>query len=365
MTTENFGARTVPINARSRFLHPALTMIMIIVVQMMPSGVAIAAESEYVDAGRGNVRVVRPSDFDPSEPLPLIVLLHAFGYSAEFEESYLQFSDQVDSQRFILCLPNGSRNLTLQRYWNATDACCDIFGQGPDDSGYLRGLIDVMSSAYEVDPRRIHLVGHSNGGFMAHRMICDHPGLFAGIATLASATFNDPNACVFGEPVHVLQVHGTSDLVILYGGGCLVGGCYPSAAQTQRYVADDNGCGRTPDEPPEPIDLISSIPGDETTVTVFAESCDRGGAAELWTIPAVGHNPPFGNRFSEEVVAWLLARPRPRTDGDLNGDDRVDSSDVGLLLADWGPCAGCDADFNGDEVVDGSDLGWISVNWSP
>ena len=242
-------------NARaSQFLHPANVVMWVVAALLIPAEFAVADESEYIDAGRGDVRVVRPSDFDPAEPLPVVILLHAFGYSASFEESYLQFSAHVDSHRFILGIPDGSRNLTFQRYWNATDACCDIFGQGPDDSGYLRELIDVMSDVYEVDPRRIHLVGHSNGGFMAHRMICDHPGLIAGIATLASATFNDPDACVLGEPVHVLQAHGTIDPVILYGGGCLVGGCYPSASLTQRYVADDNGCGRTPDETPEPLD---------------------------------------------------------------------------------------------------------------
>jgi polyhydroxybutyrate depolymerase len=341
-----------------------ITGVTLLAVFLMPFAAAVAAETEYVDAGRGNVRVVRPSDFDPAEPLPVVILLHAFGYSANFEESYLQFSAHVDSHRFILGIPDGSRNLTFQRYWNATDACCDIFGQGPDDSGYLRELIDVMSDVYEVDPRRIHLVGHSNGGFMAHRMICDHPGLIAGIATLASATFNDPDACVLGEPVHVLQAHGTIDPVILYGGGCLVGGCYPSASLTQRYVADDNGCGRTPDETPEPLDLIASIPGDETTVSVFATSCSPGGAAELWTIPGVGHNPPFGTTFSRLVVEWFLDRPKPGEPGDLNGDGRVDAADLGLLLVAWGRCSGCPADLDGDGQVGGSDLGLMIALWS-
>ena len=37
---------------------------------------AAAEESQYVDAGRGDVRVVLPSNRDPQQPLPLILLLH-------------------------------------------------------------------------------------------------------------------------------------------------------------------------------------------------------------------------------------------------------------------------------------------------
>ena len=356
---------------RSGRLRPAMNMTIavaaVIFAHLLPARTAFAAESEYVDAGRGDVRVVRPSDFDPAEPLPLIMLLHAFAYSGEIEEAYLSLSSQVDAQRFILCIPNGRRNYTGQRYWNATDACCDIFNQSPDDSGYLRGLVDVVGDAYTIDPRRIHLVGHSNGGFMAHRMICEHDGLFAGIATLASATYLNPDACTLETPVHVLQVHGTLDVVVLYGGGCFVsGGCYPSAEVTHRYVASDNGCGDAPDPRGGSIDLVPGG-GAESTISAYASTCASGGSAELWTVPGAGHNPPFGTRFAEEVVAWLLARPAPATgpDGDLNGDGLVTSADLGLLLAAWGDCPGCSADLDGNDLVNGLDLGRMIANWTP
>ena len=40
------------------------------------SDVAWGEESEYIDVGRGDVRVVLPSNRDPEEALPLILLLH-------------------------------------------------------------------------------------------------------------------------------------------------------------------------------------------------------------------------------------------------------------------------------------------------
>ncbi|MBQ73023.1 MAG: hypothetical protein CMJ67_08990 [Planctomycetaceae bacterium] len=329
------------------------------------SGAARAEESEYVDAGRGDVRVVLPSDRDPEEPLPLILLLHSFAYSGEFQETYFRFADQVDEQRFILCLPDGNRNLTGQRFWNATPACCDVFNQNPDDSTYLVNLVDLLQDTYAIDADRLHIVGHSNGGFMAHRMVCEHDGMFAGIATLAAATFEDPNACVLETPVHVLQVHGTLDVVIRYGGGCLPNGCYPSAEETQALVAEDNQCGRRPDPTPDSIDIVPALSGAETEITVFENSCAEGGSAELWTVQGGGHNPPFDGAFARETARWLLERSASGLTGDLNDDGRVDSADLGLLLAAWGRCEGCDADFDGDGMVGGSDLGQITANWSP
>ena len=53
--------------------------------------------------------------------------------------------------------------------------------------------------------------------------------------------------------------------------------------------------------------------------------------------------------------------------GDINGDDRVDSADLGLLLADWGPCPEsslpCSADLDQDLIVNAADLGLLLARW--
>ena len=46
---------------------------------------------------------------------------------------------------------------------------------------------------------------------------------------------------------------------------------------------------------------------------------------------------------------------------DLNGDQVVDGSDLGVMLAEWGGPGS--ADFNGDGVVDGADLGVMLSAW--
>lgn len=50
--------------------------------------------------------------------------------------------------------------------------------------------------------------------------------------------------------------------------------------------------------------------------------------------------------------------------GNLNSDLVVDGTDLGALLASWGPCPGsCPADLNSDSVVDGADLGIMLNAW--
>jgi hypothetical protein len=50
--------------------------------------------------------------------------------------------------------------------------------------------------------------------------------------------------------------------------------------------------------------------------------------------------------------------------GDLNGDGRVDGSDLGVLLSSWGSCRGCPADLDGDGFVNGADLALLLSSWS-
>jgi len=48
---------------------------------------------------------------------------------------------------------------------------------------------------------------------------------------------------------------------------------------------------------------------------------------------------------------------------DLNGDGTVNSADLGLLLAAWGPQTSHPADFNGDGSVWSDDLGLLIADW--
>ena len=153
----------------------------------MSTRLAHAAPGNIViDLGRGPVNVHVPTGYDPQNPAPLVMLLHGYTSSGQETEDVVQFTPLADQYGFIYLFPDGQTDILGSRYWNATQACCDFFGNA-DDSGYLLSLIEEVENQLSVDPRRIYVTGHSNGGFMAYRMACDHAGkVAAGVGAVTS-----------------------------------------------------------------------------------------------------------------------------------------------------------------------------------
>jgi polyhydroxybutyrate depolymerase len=263
----------------------------------------------FVDAGRGPVAVEVPDSYDPAAPIPLVVLLHGYGASGASIESYLGFLPFVDTREFLFARPDGTIDSVGLRFWNATNACCNFFGSAVDDSAYLSALIVQIETALAVDAKRIFLVGHSNGGFMSYRMACDHPDQIAAIASLAGACWASPAQCAPGQPVHVLQIHGTADSVIGYGGGSTPGGTYPGAVASVEQWAAFDGCAFPGWPSPNPLDLVVGG-GSETSVVQYGSGCEAGGSGELWTMNGAGHSPSFNAAFVPAVLDWLYSHPK-------------------------------------------------------
>jgi polyhydroxybutyrate depolymerase len=277
-------------------------------------GLASAYTTTAVDAGRGPVTVYVPNGYSPGTPIPLLLLLHGYSSSGPAVESWIGYLSAVDVRGFAYAFPSGRVDSFGQRFWTATDACCNLFNQGGpnDDSQYLRTLIDRIRQSLAIDGERIWIAGHSNGGFMAHRMACDHSRIIAGIVSLAGATFSDPAACAASQPVHVLEIHGTSDNVILYGGGSLSGRSYPGAVATSQSWAAKNRCEAS---------LVSTTLGAldlvggsdlETDVLRYSAGCDIPGSAEHWRMNGASHSPTLSASFRDRTLDFLFAHPKQR-----------------------------------------------------
>ena len=263
-----------------------------------------------IDLGRGPVTVHVPSTYDPDVPAPLVFLLHGYTANGAGQEFYFQLLPLADEYGFLYLYPDGTEDQVGNRFWKATDACCNFFGSEIDDSGYLLALADEIENRLNVDSGRVYFVGHSNGGFMSYRMACDHPDRIAAVASLAGATFDDPADCSAASPVHVLQIHGTADEVIRYNGGSISGQSYPGAVETVEQWAMFGGCAESEALTLPSLDLDTGIPGRETNVRRYASDCRPGSSGELWSISGGSHVPWLSSDFGRLVIEYLIAHPK-------------------------------------------------------
>lgn len=249
-----------------------------------------------------------PASYDSAEPAPLVIGLHGYtSHSAEME-AYFNLTAQADQRGFLYAMPDGTRDSGRDQFWNATDACCDLDGSGVDDSTYLSRLIDTVKDSYAVDADRVFIIGHSNGGYMAHRMACDHADQITAIASLAGIVWANPSRCTPSRPVSVLQIHGTLDPTVRYVGGTFPGGrTYPGAEQTVATWRQLNGCTDVVDTSTPPRDLDEEVDGPETVVSIYADGCGDGTRIELWRMEGSRHVPRLTDAFTPAVVDFFYS----------------------------------------------------------
>jgi len=248
-----------------------------------------------------------PTGYHASTAVPLLILLHGYGASGAIEEGYLKLGPLAEAQTFLYATPNGTVDQGGRRFWNATDACCNLYGSSVDDVAYLGAVIDDVQSKYNVDSKRIYFVGHSNGGFMAHRLACELSPRIAGIVSLAGAQWENLSRCMPTDRVAVLEIHGTADATIPYDGGAIGQSPFPSAPVTISDWAALNGCGAIDNSAPN-LDIESALPGAETSVTSY-DNCP-GGAAVLWTINGGSHIPSLQPTWPSVIYGFLSAHPK-------------------------------------------------------
>ncbi len=255
-------------------------------------------------------KVYVPGSYVEGTPTPLLVMLHGYGASGLAEEIYLGLRPIADAKGLLLVHPDGTIDAQKKRFWNATDACCDFNKTNVDDVGYITGLVDEIAARFTVDASRVMLLGHSNGGFMSHRLACEKSGKFSAIASLAGMAYADDARCGSPGPIAVLQIHGTADDTVPFDGEALAGGISaPSAEATVAKWAAFGGCTSGPTQG-APLDLDRDLAGDETTVSRY-DGCKPGAAAELWAIQKGSHVPALSQAGVTRVVEFLLSHHKP------------------------------------------------------
>lgn len=89
-----------------------------------------------------------------------------------------------------------------------------------DDVEFLRKVVENTQAIFGIDPKKVFVVGLSNGGIMAARLSCEPEFPVRAVALVSALPAEGfANRCARTEPIPTLVIHGTADRVIPEAGG--------------------------------------------------------------------------------------------------------------------------------------------------
>jgi polyhydroxybutyrate depolymerase len=251
-----------------------------------------------------------PDTLQAGERVPLLLVLHGFGISSSLLIAKAGLNQVADQRKFAYLAPEGARDAHGRPFWNAGKSCCDLDHRQIDDVKRLRQLLDANLSNASVDPKRVFVIGYSNGGFMAQRLACDVGDRIAGVISVAGASPSPAVPCAQNSALAVLEIHGDADPIVHYAGGTVFDrtdvDVHTSALDTVKYWAQRLSCSGAA-HPVNQIDLEPYVPERETSVQRYD---DCRGAVELWTVKGGGHYVGLQPPALEAIWGFVQAHPK-------------------------------------------------------
>jgi polyhydroxybutyrate depolymerase len=235
-----------------------------------------------------------PPSYDRSARTPLVISMHGGGSYPAQQMNMSGWNRLADEHGFIVVYPAGTG---FPRVFRA---------QGPGagltaEVRFFSGLIDTLTAAYNLDPRRIYADGLSNGGGMAFVLSCTLSDRIAAVGVVASAQFLPWSWCTDQRAVPMMAFHGTADRLTPYRGGqtwVARDMTFPDIPTWVANWARRNRCAPTP---------VDSQVAPDVFRRSYASCADHADVV-LYTVEGGGHTWPGG----EPLPEWL-AGPTSRS----------------------------------------------------
>lgn len=242
-------------------------------------------------------------------PLPVVIALHGVTSNARSMATITEIQKYADRDGFIGVVPNGSGGLSG---WNA--GWIDLSGAKADDVGFIRTILDRTEGELPIDKKRVFVIGHSNGAFLANKVAAEMSDRIAAFASVAGsiglktgAKIPDPK-----RPVSALFIHGKADSVVSYDGTVQALISPVSAPDSAAFWAQRDGAIASP--------VKTEYAAGKAVRTVYSKGRE-GTEVELITTKSGLHDFPGGpfrgSRESvhgivamEEILRFFAAHPR-------------------------------------------------------
>jgi polyhydroxybutyrate depolymerase len=263
-----------------------------------------------------------PAQFDATHKLPVVIMLHGAGGSAEEAESYTSFDDESDREGFIVAYPNAtlpfphraSGLYSNPALWHERSGTGELERTHRADIDFISAVIDELETEYSADPDRIYITGFSNGASMTLSLGLNLSDRLAAIAPVAGQLPSGRGQLKYALPL--LFIVGSEDPIhpIAAAELPLTGAHHDTAAMrtVMRWQKMLECRARK-------IELVSN----GVTQLTFND-CARGGEIVLYTVEGLGHVwPGAPNNLSRWLghssckllatkVIWQFFKTHPR-----------------------------------------------------
>ena len=219
--------------ANKAIYFACLFLLAVIAITACHSGVKKAAISQGLKIDQKIKVGSLTREYDLFEPhglslgrkYPLVISLHGHGGSKEYNSGtsgkkspHKVFRDVGEREKFFVVYPQGEKGGDGRRGWNECRADAKS-NPDTDDTAFISQLIDQLVREYPIDPRRVYVVGTSNGGGMAVRLAIEIPDKLAAAASIVFTGAVNSECPKPKKPISMLFMNGTEDPFAPYNGG--------------------------------------------------------------------------------------------------------------------------------------------------
>lgn len=186
-----------------------------------------------------------PRGYSRDRAVPVLLVFHGGGQNPDKFWGVSGLNQTAEEFNFIAVYPAGTGALGRVLTWNAGACCAYAQRNNIDDVGFAAAVLDAVKREWSVDAQRIYVTGASNGGMMAQRVACELADRITAVVSVAGPLVAP--SCSPKRPVPLLEIHGTADENVPYGGGTgsgLMKMNYPSIRQVMSDWARRDGCER-------------------------------------------------------------------------------------------------------------------------
>lgn len=148
-----------------------------------------------------------------SSPKALVLMLHGYAGSGESFMNDISFDEKAVKKGYAVIFADGISDPDDKASapgWNS-----GIKDSSKDDLGFLKSLVKIFQTEFDISKEKTFAAGFSNGAFMIHRLEVEASEHFAALASIAGFL---PESVWNRRPEKLsaafLQINGTKDDVV-------------------------------------------------------------------------------------------------------------------------------------------------------